>query len=63
MKAFSLILLVAGWVLVVLAIAMLKPALLPVFAVAGFLIELLGFGLLARAQAVSQLVLRQERRF
>jgi hypothetical protein len=63
MKVFSLILLVAGWFLVVAAIAMLKPAFIPVFTIAGLAIEFLGFGLLARAQSASQLISRQERRF
>jgi hypothetical protein len=51
MRVFSLVLLVAGWFLVVMAIAMLRPAYIPVFAVAGLAVELLAFGLLARAQA------------
>jgi hypothetical protein len=64
MRAFSLFLLVAGWLLVVTAIAILRPGFVPVFAVAGLLVELLGLGLLARAQAVSlpSSSSRQERR-
>ena len=61
MKVFSLILLVAGWFLVVAAIAMLKPGFVPAFVVAGLAVELLGLGLLARAQA--QPLSRQERRY
>ncbi len=53
MKVFSLFLLVAGWLLVVAAIALLKSGLVPVFAVAGLAVELLGLGLLARANTVS----------
>lgn len=65
MKVFSLFLLVAGWFLVVMAIAMLRPGFLAVFVVAGLAVELLGLGLLARAQAVSQrsVLARQERRY
>jgi hypothetical protein len=65
MKVFSLLLLAAGWFLVVAAIAMLRPGFLALFAVAGVLVELLGLGLLARAQAASQLssLSRQERRY
>jgi len=64
MKVFSLFLLIAGWFLVVTAIAMLRPGFLAVFVVAGLAVELLGLGLLARAQAVSRpsVVARQERR-
>ena len=56
---------VAGWFLVVAAIAMLRPGFVPVFAVAGLAVELLGLGLLARAQAASSArsVSRQERRY
>lgn len=54
MKVFSLFLLVAGWFLVVAAIAMLRPGFLAVFVVAGVAVELLGLGLLARAQRVSR---------
>lgn len=54
MKVFSLILLVAGWFLVVAAIAMLKPGFLPAFAVAGFAVEILAFCLLARAQSATR---------
>lgn len=65
MKVFSLILLVAGWFLVVAAIAMLRPDFLAVFVVAGLAVELLGLGLLARAQAVvpPSVISRQERRY
>ncbi len=64
MKVFSLILLVAGWFLVVAAIAMLKPGFVPAFVVAGVAVELLALGLLARAQATSlpASISRQERR-
>jgi hypothetical protein len=63
MRVFSLILLVAGWFLVVTAIAMLKPAYIPVFAVAGLAVELLALGFLARAYAALPLTIsRQERR-
>jgi hypothetical protein len=65
MKIFSLILLVAGWFLVVAAIAMLKPGFVPVFAVAGVGVELLGLWLLARAQIASLdlAISREERRY
>ena len=49
MRVFSLLLLVAGWFLVVAAIALLKPGFVPVFAAAGLGVELLALGLLARA--------------
>jgi uncharacterized membrane protein len=64
MRALSLILLVAGWFLVVAAIAMLKPGFVPVFVVAGLAVELLGLGLLARTQAATPppAISRQERR-
>jgi hypothetical protein len=62
MKVFSLSLMLAGWFLVVAAIAMLRPGFVPVFAVAGLAVELLGLGLLARAQAVSLPTSRQEGR-
>jgi hypothetical protein len=52
MKLFSLFLLVAGWFLVVAAIAWLRPAFLPVFVLAGVAVEILGFGLLARRHLV-----------
>lgn len=48
MKAFSLFLLLAGWFLVATAIALLKPAFIPVFVVAGMAVEALGLVLLAR---------------
>jgi hypothetical protein len=65
MKILSLILLVAGWFLVVAAIAMLRPGFVPVFAVAGVGVELLGLSLLARAQVASlnQAISREERRY
>ena len=65
MRLFSLLLLVAGWFLVVAAIALLKPGSVPLFVVAGFAVELLGLGLLARAQAVARhfAISRQERRY
>ena len=65
MKIFSLILLVAGWFLVVAAIALLKPGFVPVFAVAGVGVELLGLSLLARAQVASFDLAksREERRY
>jgi hypothetical protein len=65
MKVFSLFLLVAGWFLVVTAIAMLRPGFLAAFVVAGLGVELLGLALMARAQAVSlpSLLSRQERRY
>jgi uncharacterized membrane protein len=65
MKVLSLFLLVAGWLLVVSAIAMLKPGFIPVFAVAGMAVELLALGLLARAHAASRPlpISRQERRY
>jgi hypothetical protein len=64
MRVLSLVLLVAGWFLVVAAIAMLKPRFVPVFVVAGLAVELLGLGLLARTHAVSApaAIFRQERR-
>jgi uncharacterized membrane protein len=65
MNVFSLFLLAAGWFLVVTAIALLKPGFVPVFVVAGVMVELLGLTLLARAQlAASRIsVSRQERRY
>lgn len=51
MRTFSLFLLVAGWFLVVAAIALLQPRFVPVFAVAGLAVELLALILLARAHA------------
>jgi hypothetical protein len=63
MKVFSLFLLVAGWFLVVAAIAMLRPGFLAAFVVAGLAVELLGLGLLARAQAAPSVLSRQERRY
>ena len=64
MKSFSLSLMLAGWFLVVAAIAMLNPGLMPVFAVAGFGVELLGFALLTRAQVDAlKSAARQERRY
>jgi UPF0716 family protein affecting phage T7 exclusion len=64
MKVLSLILLVAGWFLVVAAIAMLKPGFIPAFVVAGFAVEILGFCLLAKAQAaLAAGSSRQERRY
>ena len=64
MRIFSLLLLVAGWFLVVAAIALLKPGFVPVFAVAGLAVELLALGLLARAQAAIHRfpISQQERR-
>lgn len=64
MRVLSLILLVAGWFLVVAAIAMLKPGFVPAFVVAGLAVELLGLGLLARTHATSlhPAISRQERR-
>jgi len=65
MRVFSLFLLLAGWFLVVAAIALLKPGFVPVFAVAGLAVEVLALALLARAQAaVHRLpISRQERRY
>ena len=65
MRIFSLLLLVAGWFLVVAAIALLKPGFVPVFAVAGLAVELLALGLLARAEtAIHRFpISRQERRY
>ena len=65
MRVFSLFLLVAGWFLVVAAIALLKPGFVPVFAVAGLAVELLALTLLARAQVAirSFPISRQERRY
>jgi hypothetical protein len=65
MRVFSLFLLVAGWFLVVAAIAMLKPAFVPAFVVAGLAVELLGLALLARAQAavIKARISRQEHRY
>lgn len=48
MKLFSLFLLLAGWFLVVTAIALLRPGFIPVFAIAGVAVEVLGLVLLAR---------------
>jgi len=64
MKVLGLFLLVAGWFLVVAAIVMLRPGFLAVFVVAGLLVELLGLGSLARAQAVAvpSFLSRQERK-
>ena len=65
MKVCSLFFLVAGWFLVVAAIALLKPGFLALFVVAGLIVELLGLGLLARAQAVAlpSFLSQQERRY
>jgi hypothetical protein len=69
-KLFSLFLLAAGWFLVVAAIALLRPGFIPLFAVAGLLVELLGLTLLARAHLASavaprplSLVSNQERSY
>jgi hypothetical protein len=48
MKVFSLFLLVAGWFLVVSAIALLKPGFIPYFVLAGAAVEVLGLVLLVR---------------
>ncbi len=48
MKVFCLFLLLAGWFLVAMAIALLKPAFIPVFVIAGMAVEALGLVLLAR---------------
>ncbi len=50
MKVFSLFLLIAGWFLVISAIALLRQGFMQVFALAGFAVELLGLVLLCRAQ-------------
>ena len=65
MKVFTLFLLVAGWFLVVAAIAMLRPGFLAAFVVAGIAVELLGLGLLARTHAVARdpFLSQQERRY
>ena len=65
MRTFSLFLLVAGWFLVVAAIALLRPGFVPVFAVAGLAVELLALTLLARAQAAVRRLPNppQERRY
>ncbi len=65
MKVFSLVLLFAGWFLVVAAIAWLKPQFVPYFAVAGLGVELLGLVLLARAHTGTAYLatLRQEHRY
>lgn len=65
MRLFSLLLLVAGWFLVVAAIGLLKPGFVPVFVVAGFAVELLAVGLLARAHAAIRHfpLSRRERRY
>jgi uncharacterized membrane protein len=61
MRVFSLFLLLSGWFLVAAAIALLKPNFVPVFAVAGLGVELLGLALLARAQAAALRLPRRER--
>ena len=48
MKVFSLFILLAGWFLVVTAIAWLKPGFIPVFVIAGIAVEVLGLVFLAR---------------
>jgi uncharacterized membrane protein YphA (DoxX/SURF4 family) len=65
MRIFSLFLLVAGWFLVVAAIALLRPGFVPIFAAAGLAVELLALVLLARAQAAVRSLPnpRQERRY
>jgi hypothetical protein len=65
MKVFSLSLLAAGWFLVVMAIALLRPGFLAAFVVAGVGVELLGLALLARAEAASAVpaLSRRERRY
>ncbi len=62
MKVFSLFLMVAGWFLVVAAIALLRPGFLAAFVVAGVLVELLGLGLLARTQATAPHTLSRQGR-
>jgi len=52
MKAFSLFLLVAGWFLVLAAIALLRPGFIPAFATAGVAVEFLGLALLAREHLI-----------
>jgi hypothetical protein len=52
MKFFSLFLLVAGWFLVVAAIALLRRGFIPVFAIAGTAVEVLGLVLLAREHLI-----------
>jgi len=59
MKIFSLLLMLAGWFLVLAAIALLRPGFLAVFVIAGLAVELLGLALLARSYITLQ---RQERR-
>jgi len=49
----------AGWFLVLAAIALLRPGFLAVFVIAGLAVELLGLALLARSYITLQ---RQERR-
>jgi hypothetical protein len=65
MKLFGLFLLVAGWFLVVAAIALLRPAFIPAFAIAGLAVELLGLVLLARQHLVeaAKSTRSQERRY
>jgi uncharacterized membrane protein len=53
MKLFSVFLLVAGWFLVLTAIALLRPGFVPVFALAGVAVEFLGLALLAREHLVA----------
>jgi hypothetical protein len=55
MKALGLFLLVSGWIVMVSAIALLRPAFIPAFAVAGFAVDLLGLVLLARAHTTPRL--------
>jgi len=64
-KVLGLLLLLAGWFLVGAAIALLRPGFVPVFAVAGGGVELLGLVLLARQHLVEtrQLTRSQEPRY
>ncbi|AXC12501.1 hypothetical protein ACPOL_3206 [Acidisarcina polymorpha] len=50
MRVLSLLLLVAGWFLVVAAITLLRQGFVAAFAIAGVAVELLGLILFARTQ-------------
>lgn len=60
MKLLSLFLIVAGWFLVMAAIALLKPAFIAAFVVAGVFVEILGIVLFARSHLPAGL---QEHRY
>ena len=49
MKLFGFVLLVSGWGIVIAAISMLHGKAMPVFILAGIVVEVLGLTLVARA--------------